>query len=64
MTDELAEPTNNGAVTKISRIIKAVVSSAAKAELCVMFIDCREAVPARNTLEEMGHKKATNSNAN
>ena len=45
MTDELAEPTNNGAVTTISRIIKAVISSAAEAELCALFINCHEAVP-------------------
>ena len=57
MTDDAAEPRNNGAVTTISRIVKAVMLSAAEAELCTLFINCREAVPARTTLEEMGHKQ-------
>ena len=57
MTDESAEPPNNGAVTTISRIIKTVMSSAAEAELCALFINCHEDVPARITLEEMGHKQ-------
>ena len=57
MIDEPAEPTNNGAVTTISRIIKAVMSSAAEAELCALFINCCKAVPAINMLKEMGHKQ-------
>ena len=32
------------------------MSSAAEAELCALFINCREAVPEMTTLEEMGHK--------
>ena len=57
MTYDTVKPPNNGAVTKISRIIKAVMSSAAEAELCALFVNCRKAVPARTTLEEMGHKQ-------
>ena len=47
MTDESTEPPNNGAVTTISIIIKALMSSAAEAELCTLFINFCEAVPAR-----------------
>ena len=57
MTYESAEPPNNGAVTTISRIIKTVMSSAAEAELCALFINFREAVPARIALGEMRHKQ-------
>ena len=56
MTDESVEPPNNGAVTIISIIIKTVISSAAEAELCALFINRRESVPARITLGEMGNK--------
>ena len=56
MTDYFAEPPNNGAVTKISRIIKTLMSSAAEAELCALFINFQEAVPAIINLGEMGHK--------
>jgi hypothetical protein len=41
----------------VSQIIKAVMSSAAEAELGALYINAREAVPARKTLEEMGHKQ-------
>ena len=57
MTDELASPPNNGAVVTVSMIIKAVMSSAAEAELCVVFINFREAITARIVLEDMGHKQ-------
>ena len=33
------------------------MSSAAEAELGAMFINAKEAVPARKTLDEMGHKQ-------
>jgi hypothetical protein len=48
-------PKNNGAVITISQIIKAVMSSAAEAELGALFINSQEAVPQRQLLEEMGH---------
>ena len=41
----------------ISQIIKAVMSSAAEAELCAIFVKFREAIPARIVLEEVGHKQ-------
>ena len=57
MSEDVADPTNNGAVLNTAQIIKAVMSSAAEAELGAMFINAREAVPARITLEELGHKQ-------
>jgi hypothetical protein len=48
-------PIKNGAVLNISQIIKAVMSSAAEAELGALFINAKTAVSMRQTLEEMGH---------
>ena len=48
-------PINNGAVLNISQIIKAVMSSAAEAELGALFINAKMAVSMRRTLEELGH---------
>ncbi len=41
----------------ISKILKAVMSSAAKVELGALYINAREAIPMRHLLEEMGHKQ-------
>ena len=41
----------------ISQIIKAVMSSAAEAELCALFVNWREVIQERIVLEEMVHKK-------
>ena len=57
MSSDTVSPPNNGAVLTVSQIIKAVMSSAAEAELGALYINAREAVPARKTLEEMGHKQ-------
>ena len=57
MSEDTTDPPNNGAVLNTAKIIKAVMSSAAEAELGAMFINAREAVPARITLEELGHKQ-------
>jgi hypothetical protein len=48
-------PKNNGAVLNISQIIRAVMSSAAEAELGALFINAKTAVSMRQTLEELGH---------
>jgi hypothetical protein len=48
-------PPNNGAVLNIAKVIDAVVSSAAEAELGALFINAREAVYLRHILTEMGH---------
>ena len=48
-------PINNGAVLNISQIIRAVMSSAAEAELGALFINAKTAVSMRTTLIELGH---------
>jgi hypothetical protein len=50
-------PINNGAVLNISQIIKAVMSSAAEAEIGALFINAKTAVSMRCTLEELGHSQ-------
>ena len=59
MSSDTADPPNNGAVLTILQIIKTIMSSAADAELGALFINCREAVPAPHTIEELGHKQPT-----
>ena len=51
------DPPNNGAILTISQIIKAVMSSAAEAELGALYINAKEAVPLRHLLTEMGHNQ-------
>ena len=57
MSNNSADPPNNGAVLANSQIIKAVMSSAAKADLGALFINFRKAIPVRHTLIKMGHPK-------
>ena len=53
-----ATPPNNGTVFTVAQtqIIKAVMLSAAETEIGALFINCREVIPTRHTLKEMGHK--------
>jgi hypothetical protein len=48
-------PTNYGAVLNILQIIRAVMSSAAEAELGTLFINTKTAVSMHHTLKELGH---------
>ena len=48
-------PPNNGAILTITHLIKAVMLSTAEAEIGALYIKARKAVPARKTIEEMGH---------
>ena len=57
LSSDVELPPNNGAVLNIAQIIKAVMSSAAEAEIGALFINAREAIPARMALSEMGHKQ-------
>jgi hypothetical protein len=45
----------NGAILNPTHIIQHVASSAAEAEIGAAFINCKEAIPLRLTLTEMGH---------
>jgi hypothetical protein len=57
MSEDVSDPNDNGAVHTVAKIIKAVMSSAAEAELGGLFINAKIAVPIRTTLEELGHKQ-------
>jgi hypothetical protein len=48
-------PQNNGAILTNATIIKAVMSSAAKAELGALYLNAKEAVYLQHILDEMGH---------
>jgi len=55
VSSDVTNPHNNGAVLNIAQLIKAVMSSAAEAELGALYINAREAVPMRQLFTEMGH---------
>ena len=61
MSDKSQFPPNNGAVLNIAQIIKAVMTSAAEAELGALYINAKKAVPMRITLEEMGYQQPKTS---
>ena len=46
---------NNGAILNLAKIVKAVMSSVAEAELGALYIIARKGVEIRNILEEIGH---------
>jgi hypothetical protein len=50
-------PPNNGAILTQASIIKAVMSSAAEAEIGALFLNAKEAVYLRQILTEMGHSQ-------
>ena len=56
-SDNSKDPTDNGAVHNSAQIMKNVVSSAAETELGALFINSRQAIPARKSLEELGHQQ-------
>ena len=60
MASNTAVPENNRAVHTVAQIIKNVMSSAAEAELGALYINFREAIPARHILEAMGHNQPPN----
>ena len=57
MSKDVSFPPNNGAVLNISQIMKTIVSSAAEEEIGAMCVNAREAVPDRQSLNEMGHRQ-------
>ncbi len=48
-------PFNNGAILNISQMIRAVMSSAAEAELGALFINAKSVVSIQQTLIKLGH---------
>ena len=55
LSENVQYPDNNGAVHNEASIIKAVMSSAAEAELGALYTNARKGVEERNILEAMGH---------
>jgi hypothetical protein len=52
----------NGAILIISKVLKHVMSSAAVAEIGAVFINAKEGVVLRTTLEELGHPQPLHTN--
>ena len=48
-------PPLNGAILTDSHVMRNVLASAAEAELGALFDNCKEAIPIRTMLEEIGH---------
>ncbi len=44
MSNDIPYPPNNGAILNIAKVIDAVISSAAEAELGALFMNAKEAV--------------------
>jgi hypothetical protein len=55
MSSDTKDLANNEAVLNTTQIIKAIMSSAAEAELGALYINACKAAPMRNLLHEMGH---------
>jgi hypothetical protein len=56
-SSDTKDPPNNGAILNISKILNAVMSSAAKAELGALYINACKAIPMHQLLKEIGHKQ-------
>ena len=55
LSNDEAFPPNNGTILTNATIIKAVMSLVAKAELRALYLNAKEAVYLRQTLEELRH---------
>jgi hypothetical protein len=55
MSSDTKDPQNNGAVLSIAQLIKAVMSSVAKAKLGALYVNTCVAILQRQLLEEIGH---------
>jgi hypothetical protein len=55
LSENVTNPSNNGAIYNKASIIKSVISSATKAEIGALYINARKEVKVRNILEEMAH---------
>ena len=63
LSHDVDNPPNNGSILTVATIIKAVMSSAAEAELGAIFINAKEAVYLRQILTEMGTSATTNTDS-
>jgi hypothetical protein len=57
LSDKQPFPPNNRAILTVSEIIKAVMSSAAEAELSALYDNSCKGVEMLNMLEELGHRQ-------
>ena len=57
MADDNEEQPAAGPVHSVAQIIRNVMTSAADAKIGALYINSRQAIPARQLLEEMGHKQ-------
>jgi hypothetical protein len=57
LSSEVEDPIHNGGVLNLAQLIKALMSSAAEAELGTLYINVHETVLQQHCLEEMGHKQ-------
>ena len=64
LSDRSENPPNNGAVINVAQIIRNVMTLASDAEIGALYINSRQAIPARYAVEEMGHRQPPNTNAN
>ena len=55
MTNKNNYNLNNGAILTLSKIIKHVMGSAGEAEVASLYYNCKNALPLRTALMEMGH---------
>jgi hypothetical protein len=55
LTNDEKHSTNNGAILTIAMNIKAVMTSAAKAELGALYLNAQEAIYLQQILTKMGH---------
>ena len=55
MSKDVSFPPNTGAVLNIAQIMKKIMSSAAEAEIGAIYVNSREAVPDRQSLNEIRH---------
>ena len=61
MSSDSPDPPNNGAILTIEKKTKTVMSPASESELGSLYINCKEAIPELQPLEEMGHKQPQTS---
>ena len=56
-TSSPPNPTPNGAIHVLCKMLRSVAASASEAKIGALFLNAQDAVPLRTALEEMGHKQ-------
>ena len=57
LTNNDQKDLDNGAILTLTKIIKHVMGSAGETEVASLYYNCKNAIPLRQALEEMGHPK-------